>query len=134
LKRTRRPAASRTSSRPAVVGRIGDRHEQHRVGEAVADRLHAAGDRLRDAVDGVVVEIDPGQVDEVELLLLGEKPGQVALADPAVSQHDLAEAAVGLLRLDERVAHGGTARDAVAHDQAAQREIPQVHCRFQDRA
>jgi hypothetical protein len=36
-------------------------------------------------------------------------------------EHDLAESAVGLLCLDERVSHGGRPRNAVAHDQASQR-------------
>ena len=78
--------------------------------DAVRDRLHAAGDDFREVVDGVLVQVDLGQVDELELLLLGQEPREVALADPAARQHDLAEAAVGLLRLDQRVAHGQGAR------------------------
>ena len=105
----------------ALVRRIGDGDEQHRVGEAVGDRMDAAGDRLRQLVHRGLVEVDLREVDELHLLLLGEEPREIALADPAVLEHDLAEPAVGLLGLDERVAHGRRPREAVAHDQASQR-------------
>jgi hypothetical protein len=44
-----------------------------------------------------------------------------------VGEHDLAQAPVGLLRLDQGIAHGGRTRDPIAHDQASERQIPQVH-------
>jgi hypothetical protein len=110
-----------------IVGRIGDGDESRAAREAVRDRLVPAGDRLGQLVDRLVGEVELGEVDVVELLLLGEESRKVGLADPAVGEHDLAQAPVGLLRLDQGVAHGGRARDPIAHDQASERQIPQVH-------
>jgi hypothetical protein len=50
------------------------------------------------------------KVDEFELRLLGEQSRHVALADVTTGQHDFAETAVGLPRLEQRFAHGGRGR------------------------
>ena len=50
-----------------------------------------------------------------------EQPREIALADPAALEHDLAEPAIGLLRLDKGVANSRGTCDAVTDDQTSER-------------
>ena len=75
--RTGMPTASRSSSENIDVGRVGDGDEHAPVvEEADRERHVAAGQALRAAADAAAMSIEGDvELDELELVLLGEHPG-----------------------------------------------------------
>ena len=99
------------------VGGIGHRHQHAAVlGEADRHRLVAAGGGGADEVDGAHVEVEGGQVDEVQAEALGHHAGELVVAqDPAFDQDQAGRAALLASRLDS-VLDGLAVRQPEVHD------------------
>ena len=111
-----------------VVERVGDRDVERLVVDLERDAATLALERLGDHRHRLGRGLDPVEVDERDAQLVGERRGEVALADLALVVEDLADPAAGLLLDLERL------REVVLGDQPAADEDLADPARGDDRA
>ncbi len=104
MRRILRPSASLQLVRRADVARIGD-SDQHDVVAEKPDRKRRvpARETLRQQAQSQRFDLRLGEVDVLELMLLGEGMRERAAGDPAVADDDLPETIAGLVLLGERL-------------------------------
>ena len=105
------------------VGRIGHRHERGSTLRTEGNRAVPARAALREEVDGGLIEVELPQIDELEPLLLGHDPRKISLADEALLEEHVPQAAAcGPRRRQRRVELIGC-DEARSRDQLAERQV-----------
>ena len=107
----------------ADVGRVGDRDEQAAVLEkADRDRVVVARDLRRQPFDGGRVDLGRVEVDELQLVLLGQRPRDRVRGHPAPLHKQLAEAQAGAMLVDQSKLELLVRDQSLADEKRSQRE------------
>ena len=102
------------------VGRVGDGDEHLVLAEDRTGTARSAGEALGQEARGRVLDLGRHEVDELAVMLLGKRLGEVGARYPAVIHHDLPEPLACLRLLGERLFELLGRQDTLAHQERAE--------------